>query len=218
MFRAVVLDFDGVILESVSVKTRAFLALFGDSLDERERQRVKQIHLDHPGRSRFDKFRMMHEALFDCYDESLAPSLDARFSSFVQHEMEDCPLVPGVLEFLSSSGCPERTFIASAAPQTELHTIAERRGMSAMFKRIYGAPWTKPEALASIMRDEGLTPGQMVFIGDAPSDQAAALEAGVPFIGRIGPDDSAPFTPDHIMTTVSDLWELQAVWDDLVGR
>ena len=51
----IILDFDGVILESVSVKTEAFRTLF--SFVPKHVDEIVQFHIDNGGMSRFDKFR-----------------------------------------------------------------------------------------------------------------------------------------------------------------
>ena len=59
MIDTVIFDFDGVILESVSVKTDAFRSLFSfvpDHIDE-----IIEYHLSHGGVSRFDKFRFIYQ-------------------------------------------------------------------------------------------------------------------------------------------------------------
>jgi phosphoglycolate phosphatase len=212
-----VLDFDGVVLESVDVKARAFLELLGEGLDERQRERIVGIHVENPGATRHDKFRMIHEELFGHYDEALAPGLEARFSAIVRREMTVCPFVPGALHFLRASARRYALFIASAAPEAELRAIVAEREIAPLFKGVYGAPRTKHEILASVLHDERLEPAQVVFVGDAPSDQAAALRAGLAFVGRRANSSAASFAPRGILATVDDLAELEARWDEIVA-
>ena len=54
----IILDFDGVILDSISVKTEAFHTLFSfvpGHIDE-----IVQFHRDNEGMSRFDKIRYIY--------------------------------------------------------------------------------------------------------------------------------------------------------------
>ena len=53
---AIIFDFDGVLVESVEVKTRAFAALY-EKYGEDVVAQVVEYHLHHGGVSRFDKFR-----------------------------------------------------------------------------------------------------------------------------------------------------------------
>ena len=58
MIRAILFDFDGVILESVDVKTKAFAELFKDFPEHVDQ--IVQYHIDNMGVSRFDKFRYIY--------------------------------------------------------------------------------------------------------------------------------------------------------------
>ena len=53
MISIIILDFDGVILESVSVKTEAFRTLFSFAPEYVEE--IVQFHKDNGGMSRFDQ-------------------------------------------------------------------------------------------------------------------------------------------------------------------
>ncbi|MDD1661933.1 MAG: HAD family hydrolase, partial [Methanomicrobiales archaeon] len=61
MIASLLLDFDGVILESVEVKTRAFRELFSfrpDHVGE-----IVAYHMRNTGVSRFDKFRHIYREI-----------------------------------------------------------------------------------------------------------------------------------------------------------
>ena len=57
-FDALILDFDGVVLQSVDVKTRAFTELYAEHGPEVV-AKVVAHHLVHGGVSRYEKFRLM---------------------------------------------------------------------------------------------------------------------------------------------------------------
>ena len=56
MFKAVIFDFDGVLVESVDVKTNAFKKLF-EKEPEEVVEKIIEYHLKNGGISRFEKFR-----------------------------------------------------------------------------------------------------------------------------------------------------------------
>lgn len=60
MINAILFDFDGVLVESVDVKTRAFADLFKDEEDEIV-EKVVNYHLKNSGISRYDKFRYYYK-------------------------------------------------------------------------------------------------------------------------------------------------------------
>ena len=64
MIKAVIFDFDGVIVESVDIKTEAFARLFENEGDEVVRQVVAH-HLKNCGVSRFEKFRHIYQKMLN---------------------------------------------------------------------------------------------------------------------------------------------------------
>ena len=57
--KAIIFDFDGVIAESVDVKTEAFKELFKAYPDKVKA--IADFHIDNGGMSRFDKFRHIYK-------------------------------------------------------------------------------------------------------------------------------------------------------------
>lgn len=186
MIRAVVLDFDGVILESAQIKTEAFRALFQEICPERLKEAL-DCHLAHEGISRFVKFRMVYD---DVLKQPLAPeqeqALGRRFEALVREAVLRAPLVAGAQEFLQSARTSGRyrIFVASGTPEEELRRIAEDRHLTGWAEEWHGSPRTKPEIIRDILSRHGWAPSDAVVVGDAVSDQAAAQATGVLFIGR----------------------------------
>ena len=55
MIKAIIFDFDGVLVESLDIKTRAFAKLFGPEGPDMAK-RVVDYHLQNGGVSRYEKF------------------------------------------------------------------------------------------------------------------------------------------------------------------
>lgn len=182
-FRAVVFDFDGVIVESADVKTDAFLELFRDL--PHLQSAIRQHHLENLGVSRFKKFEWIYKNLLN---QALPPEesrrLGDRFSSLVFRRVVEAPFVPGALESLQGLSPVLPLFVASGTPQEELRAIIEARGLSAFFREVWGTPREKPDILEDIMKRFALDPHDVLFIGDGMSDHRAALATGVCFLAR----------------------------------
>jgi phosphoglycolate phosphatase-like HAD superfamily hydrolase len=191
--RAVAFDFDGVIVESVEVKTAAFLALFADRPDLHDA--IRRHHLEHLGRSRYEKLSWIHrELLGEPLDETRLAELGERFSGLVFEATVACPLVPGAvatLEALAAAGLP--AFVASGTPEEELREIIERRGLARHFEGVRGSPTPKTQILWRILAERALRPEELIFVGDGLSDHRAAWEVGLPFLLRETPDQAALF-------------------------
>lgn len=185
MFRydAVVLDFDGVLVESVDVKTRAFAALYAEYGPEVVAQ-VVAYHLAHGGVSRFEKFRHFHRAfLAQALSATAEAALGARFSALVENAVAQAPWIAGAREFLERHHRRLPLFVASGTPDEELKRIIARRGAEHYFAGVCGAPLTKAEIIAAFVNDRNLQPERVLMVGDSSTDYEAARETGVHFLG-----------------------------------
>jgi beta-phosphoglucomutase-like phosphatase (HAD superfamily) len=145
MIKAIFFDFDGVIAESVNVKTEAFAQLFEEYGSETVAKVVKH-HLAHGGVSRFDKIRYYHEEyLGNSIDEQELSEWCRRFSDLVLEKVVSSPYVPGVVELLRNCHKKYSCFIVSGTPQEEMEHIVSRRGLRNFFAEIHGSPRTKIE-------------------------------------------------------------------------
>ena len=214
MFKAIAFDFDGVILESVSIKTEAMAALFADHKDRLDE--IIAIHLNHAGISRFIKFDMIYR---DVLMAPLAPEkrtdLGRKFSELVREKILACPFVAGAKEFLEAHHKSTPLFVVSGTPDEELLTITSERGLSPYFTGIYGSDRGKPEILTAIIDEQGWEARDMAFIGDGVTDFNAAAATSVPFIGRVPDSGSNPF-PDST-NTIQDLTGLSRALEDLAA-
>ncbi len=191
-FDAIVFDFDGVLAQSVDVKTKAFAALYQahgqDVVD-----RVVAWHLAHGGVSRYEKFRHFHRAFLG---RELSPqdeaALGERFSALVEKAVIASTWVPGAREFLDTYYSRMPLFVASGTPEAELVRIVEARGMAHYFAGVAGAPRRKGEILTEFARCLGATPSRVLMVGDSMTDYLDAMEAGSAFVG-IAPPQASPF-------------------------
>lgn len=205
MPEAVVLDFDGVVLESVDVKTRAFAALF-----EREGReaadRIVAYHVANGGISRYEKFRWAYrEVLRRPLAQDEEERLGAEFNRLVEEAVVAAEWVPGAREFLESHHGRLPLYVASGTPQDELRRIVRRRDLERYFRGVYGAPDTKDKIIAAVAADLGCPPSALVMVGDAINDLHGAEKAGARFIGRRGAADFPAGT-----TLIDDLRALPA--------
>ncbi len=189
MIKAIIFDFDGVVVESAEIKTAAFCQLFSTHPDKvRE---IIEYHKKNMGISRYVKFRYFYENILGkelSRDEKM--ELNEKFSQIVLDKILKAPFVAGVLDFLEKYHTKYPLFIASGTPDDELQYIAEERDISHYFKEIHGTPRKKPEIITDILLRYSLRVPEIVFVGDAESDLKAARETGVRFIARISPGNN----------------------------
>jgi phosphoglycolate phosphatase-like HAD superfamily hydrolase len=212
--RAVVFDFDGVILESADVKTDAFCELFAHLPDEHVAA-VRRHHLDNLGISRFKKFAWIYENLLGkpiSDDESTA--LGQRFSDLALEKILAAPFVPGADVALRELSARYPLFVASGTPHDELGMIVERRGLGGHFREVWGTPTEKPQILTDVMARHGWGRDEVLFIGDGMSDYKAAHKVGVQFLARDTPALSAEWIALGVrrQPDLTDLASVVATW------
>ena len=211
MIEAVVFDFDGIIVESAEIKTRAFELLFADYPDKMGE--IVAYHQENAGISRYVKFRYFYETLLG---QELSPQKEAelgeRFSQIVLEQILRAPFVPGATEFLNRNKDRYCFFLASGTPEKELLDIVARRGLTRLFREIHGAPKQKAEIIEDILHRYSLQRRGTVFIGDAESDRAAAEKTGVPFVARITPGNHQL---EDSRWRVNDLTTLDALLEEM---
>lgn len=208
---AIAFDFDGVIVESVDIKTDAFARLFAGE-PEPARYAIQSFHLANGGMSRFDKFEHIYrEILHRPLSAAEGAELAKRFAALVFEAVIDCPFVPGALDFVERRAAEMPLFIVSATPEEELVRIVERRGLARFFGTLRGSPRSKAANLADVVALSGFDPAEVLMIGDGRQDHDAAMVVGTPFIGRVPPGHPTPFPPGT--RCVGDLDALAGEWD-----
>ena len=176
-------DFDGVIKESVSVKTDAFEELFkpyGDIV----RNKVKNHHIENAGMSRFNKIPLYLKWSGKEPTTVKVDEMCSQFSEIVKNKVISSDWVPGVEPFIKKNKKKFKFIIVSATPQDELVDICQLLNIDDCFFKIYGSPTSKSSAIKASMLDNGISPQKCLMIGDARADIHAAKENNINFIFR----------------------------------
>ena len=207
----IVFDCDGVILESVDAKTKAF-AQTAEPFGAEARDRLVLFHSLHGGVSRREKFAWLYREVLG--REITPPEMEelcARFVAFALDNVLNAPLVPGVQAVLERWKGRVPLYVCSGTPQDELRSVLEKRDLAHYFTGICGTPPAKAELLKGIVRAAGVDPADVVMVGDASTDRDAAEAAETLFYGR-GPlfeGSSLPHGPD--LSALNDWLEAQAL-------
>ena len=208
MIRNIIFDFDGVLLESVEVKTRAFRQLFGGEPPEQV-SKIIAYHLRNGGISRFEKFRTIYR---DILERPLAESefqrLCDRFAECVEDEVVASPWVPGAKEFLDAQRGKYRFFVVSGTPDAEIKNIVKRKHLGDYFVEVLGSPRNKAELLQDLAERHALVKSEMLYVGDSVNDWRAAQAFGIGFIWR-RPSDALETLPDFLGPMIPSLLQLE---------
>jgi phosphoglycolate phosphatase-like HAD superfamily hydrolase len=181
--RAIVFDFDGVILESANIKTEAFLELYADYPDKL--QAIRDYHIAQAGISRYVKFEHIQRNILGLpYTEEIRKQVSAEFERLTRERIFRCPQVPGAEDLLRGLHGRVLRIVGSGTPQAELELIVATRGMKEWFEELWGTPRVKADILRDVMTRHALSPQAVLMVGDGMSDYDAAREAGTCFLAR----------------------------------
>jgi len=195
-YDALLFDFDGVILDTMGIKTEAFKTMFA-SYGTKVVNKVIDYHVKNGGLSRQKKFKYFYENfIIQPLSKDELNALCSIFSDLVLQKTLDAPWILGVREFLESHYKDNDFYIISGIPQEELDFIVSKRGLKKYFKEVRGSPKSKVDIIKDVISSNYYQPPQILYIGDALSDWEDAQVAGINFIGLT----SKPKFPDGVKT------------------
>jgi beta-phosphoglucomutase len=188
--RAVVFDFDGVIVNSEPLHSRALHdALLTEQVQITEDE-YWSSYLAFDNRGAIRRALERHdEAVSPERVERLAAHMVTRFGELIP----EIPVFPGAVELVRELADEVPLAIASGARGEEVDAILRSVGLRDAFQTIVGAedvPRTKPdpapyqEAMRRLNGDaEGLTPAECLALEDTMAGIASALAAGLTVVG-----------------------------------
>ena len=201
-WQAVFFDFDGVIADSVQVKTSAFATMFA-TYGKQVAQQVVAYHLANGGMPRFEKFIYYYKELLGMdIDQATLEQKGKEFSAMVMDGVITAELIPGALASLQQlQQLHIPAFVVSGTPHEEMETIINKKGLAPYFLEVHGSPRTKTLIVNEIISRQGFQPGQCLFIGDALADQTAAVNTGTAFLAIKRSESTVNFPDGTVLST-----------------
>jgi len=177
-------DFDGVIAESVSAKTEAFREMYLP-YGEKIANDVVSYHINHGGVSRFEKFKYWEKKYFnrDTSKEQIE-ELAKEFSNKVLQKVIDAAEVDGAFDFIQTYHKIYKFWIITGTPTSEIEIIAKERGLTDYFIGLHGSPKNKRYWTEYLLEKYHLKREETIFLGDATTDQDAAIYSKLHFALR----------------------------------
>ena len=181
--KAIIFDFDGVILDSVNIKTDAFRELFNNySLEIQEK--IVSHHIRNGGMSRFDKIKFyFKEYVKEKLTEEKYEKYLQSFQDIVLKKVLKCNFIKGSYEFLNNNKDNFMYFVVSATPEQELNNILVKRNIDSFFIKTYGSPLSKEVNINTLLDEYNLTSKEVLYIGDSINDYEACIKTNILFIG-----------------------------------
>jgi phosphoglycolate phosphatase-like HAD superfamily hydrolase len=201
---ALVFTLDGVLVDSESVKLRSFAEACRDvwRLTDEELQTIQVYNARQRGVPRRQKFEFVHRHLVMRGDNASVTRVIERYGELLDQRLPAVSLLPGVRTFLDA--VPGRRFVLSAAPEDEVTGQLVRHRIDGYFEALFASAAGKAETLRRI---EAAVEAPVVFFGDVPSDQAAAVATGARFVA-VNPNDHLR---PHVSDWVADFTDLASI-------
>ena len=181
--RVVFLDFEGVIKDSVAIKSMGYEKLFlpyGKDFANK----VNRHHKDNNGVSRYEKISLYLSWAGEIPNPNQFKIFCDRYSELVQQAVIDSPWVPGVQEYLKVNCLKQYFVLITATPQEEIEQILKELNITCCFREVYGAPKNKISVVKDVLKRLNFLPDQALVIGDSATDLKAAKDNNVAFLLR----------------------------------
>ncbi|WP_321813184.1 MULTISPECIES: HAD family hydrolase [unclassified Paraburkholderia] len=209
--RAIAFDFDGVILDSVSLKAELFISSYPFPLKPREKEEILAYQAAHGGIGRVEKFEHFERAVFGREpDSKVIAALAKRYSTLLMERVLFCSELPGARAFLERFESEISLHLVSGTSHDDLLKIVSDRDMARLFKTVTGAPTGKIEAFTVIARETNIDFENILAIGDSTTEYEAAKRLGMPFVGIVQDRQKNPFP--NTVPVFTDLSHLSSNW------
>tara|TARA_B100001250_G_C19561558_1_gene683539 strand:+ start:164 stop:805 length:642 start_codon:yes stop_codon:yes gene_type:complete len=184
--KQIIFDFDGVILNSHKIKTKAFYKLFKKYGHKNAKKAVK-YHLNNTGVSRFVKFKYILKKIIKIKPQkNILEQLDKEFSDFCEMKIKNLKPSKSLLNFLKLEKKNFIFFISTGTPQKDINKILKRKKINHFFRKAYGSPRKKTSHIKEIKKN-GLS---TLFIGDSVEDLYSAKVTATQFILKVNSENS----------------------------
>lgn len=184
-FEVILWDFDGVIIDSNSVREFGFREVLKE-FDSEQVEQLIDFHNANGGWSRYVKFRYFYEEILKRpISESQVQELANRFSSIMVESLPNPELlIEETVCFIQKMHSKRKQMhIVSGSDGSELRTLCEQLELSKYFLSINGSPTPKTALVKAIIDNGNTSTSQYCLVGDAVNDYAAANQNEIQFFG-----------------------------------
>jgi len=179
---AIFWDFDGVLINSNSIREMGFEKVLSDYPKEKV-EALLQFHKANGGLSRYVKFRHFFENILG--EKPTAEKLfqlSSSFSEIMQKALNNHALLNlETLEFVKTNHLQYPMYIVSGSDQEELRRLCQQMNIDVYFKSIHGSPTPKVELVSQLIKINYLNASKCVLIGDSINDYEAAHANNIMF-------------------------------------
>ncbi len=194
-FGVILWDFDGVILDSLSIKNKGFRHIFSD-YPSHQVDALINYHELNGGISRYQKIRYFYKHILEKKISEVRVMEYANvFSVMMKHALIDKKyLIMDSIDFIKDTYKDHAFHIVSGSDQTELRYLSKVLKVEQYFISIHGSPTSKYKLINQLLTQYQYSKDEVCLVGDAINDAYAADENGIKFFAYNNPTLKENFT------------------------
>ena len=180
----IIFDFDGVILNSHKIKTKAFYKIF-ESYGKNIANKAVKFHKQNIGKSRYFKFKfILKNIIKKKISKKELLVLNKNFDFIVEKNIKKIFPSKYLQMFLKNKG-KNVFYISTGTPQNKIIKILKDKKLFSFFKKVYGSPSSKVDHIKSIKKRNA----KLLFIGDSLEDYRAAKKTKINFLLKLNSEN-----------------------------
>ena len=182
--KTILWDFDGVILDSMTVRDWGFKDIFKDFSKEHV-IKLLEYHHANGGLSRYVKIRYFYENILGkLISEERVLEYAEAFSVLMKQELTNTDnLIVDAVSFIRENSRKFSFHIVSGSDQAELRFLCKELGLESYFISIHGSPTPKIQLVKTLLEEHGYDNKNTCLIGDSINDFEAAEANDISFYG-----------------------------------
>ncbi len=180
----IIFDFDGVILDSVELKTQAFAELFQEFPEDKV-QKLLKFHLQNGGISRYHKIQYFFENIIyrEISDHEIL-EYAKKYSKLTKEKLCNPKyIIKETFDFIKKKYKYYNMHVASGADEQDLLKICDKLKLTQYFLSIHGSPIDKDILVKNILINNNYQNKETILIGDSINDFEVALKNNIYFYG-----------------------------------
>lgn len=179
-YSLIVLDCDGVVLDSNQIKSNAMqetVAHYPPCIS----QKFLTYHRRNGGISRYEKFDYLLRNIVCEYSDVIYHELLGKFSNIVKRGLLQAEFTYNAVQVLQQLSKTATLMIVSGGDEQEIRKVFTQREIKQYFTEIYGCPLSKDRHCKNINSKISSTTRKL-FIGDSQLDYQTALDHRFDFV------------------------------------
>ena len=192
-FKVILWDFDGVLMNSNSVRDLGFEKVLATYPAEQVKV-LMNYHKANGGLSRYVKFRYFFEKVRnEVVSEEHIQELAKKFSLIMREILFDQSLlIQDSIQFVRENFTKFKMHIVSGSDGVELNALCKHLEIDKYFITIEGSPTAKNELVKQLLNSYNYIPNECILIGDSINDLEAAKINNISFAAYNNKNLSTP--------------------------